>query len=442
MEQKIYLFGLNHKTAEIRIREKFALNGFHPAQEGLLDRNGLISEVLVLSTCNRVEILCVSHEDPDDVTDLVLSVWAAFCRQDMETLSQHIYSFKGLDAVTHLFSVASSLDSMVLGEPQILGQLKDAYRKSVEEKTAGVIINRLLHKSFSAAKRIRTETALATSAVSISYAAVELAKKIFGELHGQQAMLIGAGEMAELAATHLLNSGLSSIMVANRTPERASELAARFNGQSMCMEKMLENLHKADIVISSTGASTSIIKAAQVRDVLKKRKHQPMFFIDIAVPRDIDPDVNMLDNVYLYDIDDLKEVVEENLAGRREEAARAKEIVVQEVDKFSQWLNSMDLSPTIVDLLNRGEHLARKELKKSLRSLGSDVDDRTAAAMEQMALSMVRKLYHEPIVFLKRRAQEEGSSQKFVDLARRLFNLDNEQIPHDAHQNKKKENSI
>jgi glutamyl-tRNA reductase len=437
MEQNIYLFGLNHKTAAIEIREKFALTGFNPVKNGIMDNDGLVGETLVLSTCNRVEILCVSDKSPDEVVSKILGAWAGFCGQNQDLLKKHIYSLQGLKAVNHLFSVAASLDSMVLGEPQILGQLKDAYRKSVEEKTAGVIINRLLHKSFSAAKRIRTETAVSSSAVSISYAAVELAKKIFSDLHDQRAMLIGAGEMAELAALHLLNSGLKNIMVANRTPERARDLADRFSGQAMCMEKMLENLHKADIVISSTGSSTSIISADQVKAVLKKRKHQPMFFIDIAVPRDIDPRVNSLDNVYLYDIDDLKEVVEENLAGRREEAQRAREIITLEVDKFSDWLKSLDLSPTIVDLLSRGESVARKELKKSIRGLGPKVDQDTARAMEQMAMSLVGKLYHEPIVFLKRKSREEGSSQKFIDLVRRIFNLDNEQVPEDAHQDRK-----
>jgi glutamyl-tRNA reductase len=440
MEQKIYLFGLNHKTAQIEIREKFALTGFNPIHDGLMDKERKVGEALVLSTCNRVEILCVSGLNLDQITPLVLKKWAEFCRQDHDLLKRHVYTYEGLEAVQHLFTVAASLDSMVLGEPQILGQLKDAYRKAVEEKTAGVIINRLLHKSFSAAKRIRTETAVSSSAVSISYAAVELAKKIFGELQNQRAMLIGAGEMAELAALHLLNSGLKDIMVANRTLERAQELADRYKGQAMCMEKMLENLHKADIVISSTGASTTIIRASQVKEVLKKRKHQPMFFIDIAVPRDIDPNVNQLDNVYLYDIDDLKEVVEENLANRREEADKAGEIINQEVIKFSDWLKSLDLSPTIVDLLNRGELIAKKELKKTLRSLGPEVDETSRKVMEQLVLSIVGKLYHEPIVFLKRRSREEGSSQRFIDLTRRIFNLDQEDIPDNAHQSRKKGN--
>ncbi|MFN2268643.1 MAG: glutamyl-tRNA reductase [Desulfonatronovibrio sp.] len=438
MEQHIYLFGLNHKTADVEIREKFALSGFDPEGSGLMGQKSTIKETLVLSTCNRVEIICVSDAGLDEVSPIIIKSWAKFCRQDCSLLQKHIYTFEDLKAVDHLFSVAASLDSMVLGEPQILGQLKDAYRESVKNKTAGVIINRLLHKSFSAAKRIRTETDVSSSAVSISYAAVELAKKIFGELQDQSAMLIGAGEMAELAALHLLNSGLKDIMVANRTPARAEELAERFKGQAMCMEKMLDHLHKADIVISSTGATSTIISARQVKEVLKKRKNQPMFFIDIAVPRDLDPDINMLDNVYLYDIDDLKEVVEENLAGRREEADKAREIVRQEVEKFSLWLKSLDLSPTIVDLLNRGEAIAQKEIKKSLRSLGPDVDEATQKAMEQLATSLVGKLYHEPIIFLKRRSREEESSDKFIDLTRRIFNLDNEQAPENAHQNRKR----
>ncbi|MFW5731132.1 MAG: glutamyl-tRNA reductase, partial [Desulfonatronovibrionaceae bacterium] len=223
-----------------------------------------------------------------------------------------------------------------------------------------------------------------------------------------------------------------------RTPERAEELAARFKGRAMCMEKMHENLYRADIVISSTGARNCIVNASQVKQTLRKRRHQPMFFIDIAVPRDIDPDINRLDNVYLYDIDDLKEVVEENLAGRKQEAARAEEIVAQEVKKFSRWLKSLDLNPTIVDLLNQGEAIARRELKKSLRSLGPDVEKETQKIMEQMAISLVGKLYHEPIAFLKRKSREEDSSDRIIHMARRFFNLDNDKIPDNPHQTRKK----
>ncbi len=438
MEHKIYLFGLNHKTAEVEIREKFALTGFNPISQKLVEKEGPVLEALVLSTCNRVEILCVGLSEQHLVREKVMDTWAGFCQADPDLLSSHIYTSTDRDAVRHLFSVAASLDSMVLGEPQILGQLKDAYRKAVEEHSTGVIINRMLHKSFSSAKRTRTETAVSSSAVSISYAAVELAKKIFGELSLHRAMLIGAGEMAELAALHLLNNGLKEILVANRTLERARELAHRFKGQPLCLEDLFKYLPQADIVISSTGSSSAIIRARDLSEVLKKRKHRPMFFIDIAVPRDIDPDVNQLDNVYLYDIDDLQEVVEENLAGRKEEARKAEKIVDQEVDKFEKWLSSLDLSPTIVDLLNKGEAIARKEVKKSLRNLPQEVDPKTIQILEHLAVSLVGKLYHEPIVFLKRRAQEEGSAEKFIDLARKIFNLDEEQIPENAHTEKKR----
>jgi glutamyl-tRNA reductase len=435
--QKIYLFGLNHRTASVEVREKFALADFNPLREGLISLDGPITEALVLSTCNRVEILCVGSSSVKDVENKVLNIWAGFCKADINLLQKNMYFYQDLEAVEHLFTVASSLDSMVLGEPQILGQLKDAYRKAVEEQTAKVIINRLLHKSFSVAKRVRTETAVAANAVSISFAAVELAKRIFGDLSKHSAMLIGAGEMAELAAIHLLNNGVQEILVVNRTLERAKELATRFQGRAACLDNLYENLLFVDIVISSTGAPSTIIQAKDIRKILKKRKHRPIFFIDIAVPRDIDPDVNQVDNVYLYDIDDLKEVVEENLANRKAEAEKARLIIAQEVEKFAQWLRSLDLNPTIVDLLSRGEAIARSELKRTLRGLKKDVDEKTYKAMETLALSLAKKLYHEPIMFLKRRAREEENAQKFIDLIRRIFNLDNEDVPENAHRGRK-----
>ena len=435
--QKIYLFGLNHRTASVEVREKFALADFNPLREGLISLDGPITEALVLSTCNRVEIRCVGSSSVKDVENKVLNIWAGFCKADINLLQKNMYFYQDLEAVEHLFTVASSLDSMVLGEPQILGQLKDAYRKAVEEQTAKVIINRLLHKSFSVAKRVRTETAVAANAVSISFAAVELAKRIFGDLSKHSAMLIGAGEMAELAAIHLLNNGVQEILVVNRTLERAKELATRFQGRAACLDNLYENLLFVDIVISSTGAPSTIIQAKDIRKILKKRKHRPIFFIDIAVPRDIDPDVNQVDNVYLYDIDDLKEVVEENLANRKAEAEKARLIIAQEVEKFAQWLRSLDLNPTIVDLLSRGEAIARSELKRTLRGLKKDVDEKTYKAMETLALSLAKKLYHEPIMFLKRRAREEENAQKFIDLIRRIFNLDNEDVPENAHRGRK-----
>lgn len=438
MEHQIYLFGLNHKTAGVEIREAFALGERPKLGELLVHGEARLREVLVLSTCNRVEVL-VADAVGRDPKAAVLEAWAEQCGQNPATLAPHLYAHEGLAAVEHLFCVASGLDSLVLGEPQILGQLKAAYRHAVASHTAGVITNRLCHKAFSVAKKVRTATGIGASAVSISYAAVELAKRIFGEMAGKKAMLVGAGEMAELAAIHLLNAGVSEILVANRTYARAEELAGRFKGRAVAFEEFITRLHEVDIVISSTGAPHVVIKAKDVRGVLKARRHKPMFFIDIAVPRDIDPDINSLDNVYLYDIDDLQEVVEENLAQRREEAARARDIIGLQVERFGEWLKALAIKPTIVDMLGAGETIARRELQKTLRRLGPDVSEETRLALETLSLSISHKLLHEPIAFLKRRAKEDHG-ERFIDLTRRMYNLDREHVPKDAHADRKPPN--
>ncbi|MBF0480733.1 MAG: glutamyl-tRNA reductase [Desulfovibrionaceae bacterium] len=431
MQHEICLIGLNHRTADVEVRELFAVKEAGTLEKRLLTAPG-VREALVVSTCNRVEVLAVGRAGAD-LAGLAASAWAGHCGRAPGELTPHLYVHAGLTAVHHLFYVASSLDSMVLGEPQILGQLKQAYRAAVENGSTRVIVNRMLHKAFSVAKRVRTETGIGASAVSISYAAVELAKRIFGDMRSKTAMLVGAGEMAELAAAHLQNAGVERILVANRTYERAVELAKRFSGRAVSFAELITRLAETDIVISSTGSPTAIIRARDVKEVLRKRRNRPMFFIDIAVPRDIDPDINSLDNVYLYDIDDLQEIVEENLAQRQEEAAKAVEIVDLETGKFGHWLTSLDLQPTIVDLLSFGEGVAKRELKKTLRRLGPDVSPETEQALETLVLSIGRKLYHEPLVFLKRRAREERSADKFIDLARRMFNLDKETVPGDAH---------
>ncbi len=434
MDQEIYLIGLNHRTASVEVRERFALTDCTVLEQGVVPTGDDISEVVILSTCNRVEIMAVGNGPGVPVR--VLDCWAAARGQQRGDLEPFVYVHKGIDAVRHLFSVASSLDSMVVGEPQILGQLKDAYRKAVGRNATRVVLNRLLHKAFSVAKRVRTETAVASSAVSISYAAVELAKRIFGEMSQYKAMLIGAGEMAELAATHLLNSGIREIMVANRTFERGLQLAKQFKGEAVLFQDLSVRLAEADIIISSTGAHEPIIRARDIKDVLKRRKNRPMFFIDIAVPRDIDPDVNNLDNVYLYDIDDLKEVVEENMAQRRDEAAKARAIVEEEAGNFAKWLKSLDLQPTIVDLLRRSERIAQDELARTLKRLGP-VDDTTREALQAMLCAIVKKVNHEPITFLKRRFDEEEAGTRYIDITRRMFNLDGDDVPEDAHCDRK-----
>ncbi len=436
MNQEIYLIGLNHKSAGVDIRERYALNGCDPAATGLVSDTGAVAEAMILSTCNRVEFLVVA-ESQSNARNRILRFWADQCGQPQADLENHTYCHVGDAAVSHLFTVASSLDSMILGEPQILGQLKTAYRSALETGSAKVIVNRLLHKAFSVAKRVRTETAIASSAVSISYAAVELARKIFTDLGNHRALLIGAGEMAELAATHLLTAGVRDITVVNRTLARAEELASQFKGRALPFDELQQALLEADIVISSTGSPTAIIRAKDMKEVLRKRRNRPIFFIDIAVPRDIDPDINGLDNVYLYDIDDLKEVVEENLAGRQQEANKARTIVAEEVAAFMRWRDSLALQPTIVALLDQGEGIARRELRKSIKQLGPDPDPQMVAILERLALSLCHKIYHEPISYLKRRSLEEGSAQRFIHNARRMFNLDQESIPEEAHLDRK-----
>lgn len=432
MNQKIFLIGLNHRTAGVDIREQYALTDVDNFEQSLM-ADCPVRECMALSTCNRVELVVVSQGAPEyEVIDSVLSCWAGACGGSPQALAEHVYQHKGLDAVQHLFTVACSLDSLVMGEPQILGQLKDAYRSAVEKGSARTIVSRLLHKAFSVAKRVRTETAIASSAVSISYAAVELAKKIFGELEGTTAMLVGAGEMAELAATHLMNNGVHDLLIANRTFVRAKALAESMKGEPLQFENMYDRLHEADIIISSTGSPTTVIRARDVKGVLKARKNRPMFFIDIAVPRDIDPDVNGLDNVYLYDIDDLQEVVEDNIAQRQDEAVKAHAVVESETQIFGSWLQSLTLQPTIVDLVNKSESVARQELDKTLKRLGN-VDAETRKALETLVLSVGRKVLHEPICFLKRRGQEQEAADKFIDITRRMFNLDDEVVPPNAH---------
>jgi glutamyl-tRNA reductase len=315
---------------------------------------------------------------------------------------------------------------MVVGEPQILGQVKDAYRQATEAKTSGVILNRLLHKSFSVAKRVRTETRIGSSAVSISYAAVELAKKIFQELQGRVALLIGAGEMAELAAEHLLSNGVERIVVVNRTLERALALARRFNGTTVAWEELSEELRRVDIIISSTGSPESILSAEQVKQRMRARRNRPLFFIDIAVPRDIDPEVNQIDNVYLYNIDDLQGIVEINQTERLKEATRAEHIISGEALKFDAWLRTLEVVPTIVSLREKAEEIREAEVQKTLSQMES-LSDEEIEAIKTLTESVVKKLLHDPILFLKR-TSTRTRKDFYLDIARRLFKLGEDEL--------------
>jgi glutamyl-tRNA reductase len=417
----IAVIGLNHKTASVEMREKLAsfLNREGAASSSLkaIDR---IEESVVLTTCNRVEVLFTSENLEHSIRE-VLRYWKGSVLPSSTFSMEAIYVYRNEEAVRHLFRVASSLDSMVIGEPQILGQLKEAYREAVAQETTGVVLNRLLHKTFSVAKRIRTETGIASHAVSISFAAVELAKKIFQDLSGKKALLIGAGEMAELAAEHLLRNRVQRIIVANRTLTRAMELSKRWPGQAVSLEEIPAALIETDIVISSTGASETIIHYPQVKAIMKQRKQRPLFFIDIAVPRDIDPKINRLDNVFLYDIDDLQGIVTHNIAERKQEGVRAERIVQEECIKFSSWLSGLEVVPTIVTLRKKMDDIMEAEWKRAESSL-QGLTDEQRRAVERLTISIMNKVLHDPITFLKESANGEHQESK-IDRIQKVFNL-------------------
>ena len=417
----IVLLGINHKTAPIEVRECIAFSE-DESKSALhsLQRKSFIKEALLFSTCNRVEILLVTNNKTRAVEETKEFI-AAFNKIPLEKFEDALYIHEGDDAVRHVFRVASSLDSMVVGEPQILGQVKEAYRIATDEKTSSVNLNRLLHRTFFVAKRIRSETGIGGSAVSISYAAVELARKIFGVLADKTVILIGAGEMAELAVEHLIRNNAVKVWVANRTFEKGVELAKQFNGQAIRFEEIPESLKTVDIIISSTGAPDYVIQRAQVKGVLRKRKNRPLFFIDIAVPRDIDPAINRLNNTYVYDIDDLKGVIDENVEDRQKEAIKGERIVDEAVIRFREWYESLDVVPTIVALRNKMGSIAAAELKKTLQS--SMISEQDATALHKMTDSLINKILHEPTRFLKRTGMRENKSF-YIDTVRKLFKLD------------------
>lgn len=418
MDHRITLIGLNHRTAGVDLRERYSLDDCVDTLAWPLPAASPARESLILSTCNRVEILTVSD---CEIEDHLFQAWAAACGRPADEIRGYAYNFRDAEAIRHVFNVAASLDSMIIGEPQILGQLKAAYRRAAEGGHTAAILNRLMHAAFHTAKRVRHETAIASNAVSVSYAAVELAKRIFGAMPGHKAMLIGAGEMAELAARHLLRAGIDELIIANRTFATGQALAARFSGRPIGMAEIGENLRHADIVIASTGSKEPLLDAEKVGRALKARKNRPMFFIDIAVPRDIDPAVNALDNVYLYDIDDLKDVVEENVSARQEEAKRAKAIIDAEVVAFLAWLESLDARPVILNLIKRGEDACAAELARALKQAGP-VSPAVRSAMERLALGVAKRMNHDPIMYLKSGAGETAPGR--IAQIRQIFNLD------------------
>ena len=414
---QLALVGLSHKTAPVEVRERmaFSSDALRAALTSLVGRQE-VNEALILSTCNRVEVVAESADER-----LIREFLCEFHQIPHESVSKHLYSFRNVEAIRHVFRVAASLDSMVIGEPQILGQVKEAYRIAADAGTVGMHLSALMNRAFAVAKKVRSETGISQSAVSVSYAAVELARKIFGDLAGKTVMIIGASKMGELAAKHLKRGGVSSVLVTNRTFERAVELAKVFEGAAVPFEHFADHMVGADIVITSTGATHFIIGKSQAEQIIHRRKNKPMFFIDIAVPRDIDPSVNEIDNAFLYDIDDLQQVIDENLKERLKEASRAEEIITSEVEAFCLKMKGREVVPTIVQLRETLEKLRRDEIERNRRHL-KDLSPEQQEALDQITKSLVNKILHPPIEQLKKLAHDPQGPE-IADLIRKIFNV-------------------
>ncbi len=401
----ILVIGLNHKTADVEVREKLAFNGEKLA-DGLLKFSSLpgIEEAIILSTCNRVELYS-NVKDSEKAFASVKSFLSEFHGLNSDALEKALYLHKGQDAVRHVFRVGSSLDSMVVGEPQILGQLKDAFEFALEKKTTGILLNRLMKKTISVAKRVRTETKIAENAVSISFAAVELARKIFTELKEKSFMLLGAGEMAELAAKHMMSFGVKRVVVANRTFERGCELARELNGTAVEFKDFLNEAVHTDIIVCSTGAPAYVLRKEEMQKVMRERKQKPVFIIDISVPRNIDPEINDLDNVYLYDVDDLQGVVDSNISERKKEAEKAEAIIAEEIESFQRWMSSLDSVPTVVALRNKAETIKKEELERIINRF-PELGEKERKAIEYLAAAITNKLIHPPTAALREDAED------------------------------------
>jgi glutamyl-tRNA reductase len=417
----VVVVGLNHTTAPVAVRERLAFSDATLAEALAHFRPPEVQELVILSTCNRVELYMQTNDVDASVASAVAFVAACHAVPPTQ-FTPHLYQLSDLEAVRHLFRVAASLDSLVLGEPQILGQVKASYLAAHAAGRTGLILAHLFERALRVAKAIRTETGISDHAVSVSYAAVELAKKIFESLQQRTVMVLGAGDTAALAARHLVSQGVSSVFIANRTSERAVYLAQALQAKAIPWEAFPEHLAYTDIVVSSTSAPHPIIEPAMVREAMRARRSRPMFFIDIAVPRDVDPAVNTLENVFLYDIDDLQNVVQENRRERQREALAAEEFVWQEVRQFEQWLAVRDAVPTIVALRQQAEAMRQQELEKALHKFGP-LDERQRRVLEALTCGIVNKLLHAPTVSLKR-ASQEGQVRDAVHLVRHLFNLD------------------
>ena len=417
--------GLNHKTTPLELRERLAFTpqNLREALNSLIKVNG-VTEAAIVSTCNRTELYCVLHtvnqtdEEPSNVDDQRLVEWfSSFHGLEPSTLQDHLYIHDHKQSIRHAMEVASGLDSMVLGEPQITGQMKQAYIIASHEGTVGQLLGKLFQHSFSVAKQVRTDTAIGSSPVSVAFAATSLARQIFGDLNDSTALMIGAGETIELAARHLQSQHINKIIVANRSLERAQLLADEFDGEAINLQHIGDHLHRADIVIASTASPLPVLGKGTVERALKKRKHAPIFMVDLAVPRDIEPEVNKLDDVYLYTVDDLKEVINENLENRQQAAEQAHEIIDEKVEHYLDWQRSLVAVDVISELRSTAMDFSDAVLKKSMKQLaaGQDPED----VLTFLVHTLTNKFLHQPSTELRKAGEEERHD--LIQAARRLF---------------------
>lgn len=421
---RLFAVGLSHRTAPVELRETvdFARKGLEHALADLSSR-GAGREIVVLSTCNRAEIYAIG--DTDETAEQVGRFFSDYHEIAHDRVREHLYVHRGAEAARHLFRVAAGLDSLVVGEPQILGQVKAAYAVASDGQFTAALTNRLFHSAFTVGKRVRSETGLGEGAVSVSYAAIALAKKIFGDLKGRAVLILGAGEMAKLTGIHLQAQRVRQITIASRTLTTAQNLAARLDGVAVAWERVDQALSAADIVVTATGASEPVLIRARVDEVMRHRRNRPLFVIDIGVPRDVDPAVGQVDQVFLYNIDDLRTIVQENLARRGVELARAEAIVDEEVVKYTAWMQSREIVPTVVALRQRFEAIRRAELERLEPKLAGLPPD-ARARVDEVTRLIVEKLLLTPTEQLKA-VSDEAMIIAYADALNRLFRLAQDQ---------------
>jgi glutamyl-tRNA reductase len=425
------LVGLSHKTAPVEMREKLTFPANVQASAlSALTASPDVAEAVIVSTCNRTEVYAVTAEGVDG-PNAIIEFMCDYHDLDRHELVPYLYISEGEAVVRHLFRVVASLDSMVLGEAQILGQVKEAYDHSFNSGASQRIFNKLFRQSFEVGKRVRTETDIGENAVSISYAAVELAKRVFDSLEGRTILVVGAGKMSELTAKHLVSNGVGQVLVANRTFARAEELAEKFEGAAVPYEDLFAHVADADIVISSTAATEYVITKNEVAAARRGKRRGPLFLIDIALPRDISPDVNDLADVYLYNIDDLNGVVSANLEERMREAERAEVIIAEEMEAFEAWLESMEVVPTVAAIRSKAEAIRQAELEKAIKRLGG-LSEKELATVEALTASIVNKMLHDPTQRLRQVASEKDGYM-YVETARMLYGLDSNPEGKSAH---------